>query len=937
MAKKFLTLGVVSLLSILTLFGCQGGTSSSTGGSGVSGSGDSSSTASSSGPVTAANGAKNYLARSYAERGKILGQLESYAMKYHLTGIPMFDDGGSVVYSSRLSFPTENYVTGYGWGLTREGKITAPIKKDDDDKVGKFKNYLHQYQDENPTTLNGLDSQDSVGSTYDGYAHAGLFGNRLKKDANGKYLESYEWYGILAEPNPEEGDYKGKLVTPVGGVIKGGEGDQDLATTFRVFLRKGLKYRTLSSTYKEFDNTEIKPEDYETNMRILLAGDINYCRASQYIETNPIVGAANYFSACQTYGWLSTQAEEAWKKVGYKVGKDEQGNDYLDVTFVTPTNEFYGMYNLTSFNTPIPLEFFKKVTGIRNNDSASGDYKAYGNISGNLTPVDTYLSVGPYIIETWNTTNGIFTFKRNDDWWEYKDDGAYQIEGIKYKTDSGIKSNTEAYAQHFLNGESDSASVTESKYDLFKNHTSQDGVSWTFKNVPGSTNWKWNVNSTTEEEWEKLGGINGTITQTAKKDYWPIKPVMSNSDFLNGVYFATDRKTLANKQHTNPAYEYFSDDYLIDPEQGISYNSTEAHKKVMSNYSPETYGYNKSVAQALFTKAVDSLVAAGSYKDGDKIVVTCFQMLSSEIDAWGKLWENEVEDAFNTSSGAKEHNITLDIQQEAVTSQMDVYYKHLMVGQFDFSMGSISGNTLDPVNFFEVLKSDNSSGFTLNWGTDTSVPSTDLVYDGSYWSFDSLFDAANSGVLVQDGKVAVPYMYKEDPDFGNGVALGTKTTVSVKGKDDKEIDYDAISISFQVNVDLAKSAGIDLTPVDGQGFQGLEGVSISANVYDPDSTTVIDNTTITSYSLSGSADGIVFDASTNTLTITFAPLLNADASAYEDAEKQAAYLQGLNDAFMNPTADNPVFVTIGFTSAMTINDIPCTGSSSTTFKIAKIA
>jgi hypothetical protein len=72
----------------------------------------------------------------------------------------------------------------------------------------------------------------------------------------------------------------------------------------------------------------------------------------------------------------------------------------------------------------------------------------------------------------------------------------------------------------------------------------------------------------------------------------------------------------------------------------------------------------------------------------------------------------------------------------------------MMVGQFDIGFGSISGNALNPLNFFEVLRSDNSSGFTLNWGCDTSVVDPSLKYDGRSWSFNSLWQAADQGALV---------------------------------------------------------------------------------------------------------------------------------------------------------------------------------------------
>ena len=79
--------------------------------------------------------------------------------------------------------------------------------------------------------------------------------------------------------------------------------------------------------------------------------------------------------------------------------------------------------------------------------------------------------------------------------------------------------------------------------------------------------------------------------------------------------------------------------------------------------------------------------------------------------------------------------------------------KWMMKGQFDLAFGAISGNTYNPLNFLEVLRSDNSSGFTLNWGADTSKVDTKnpLIYDGRKWSFDSLWEVADRGGVVDDG------------------------------------------------------------------------------------------------------------------------------------------------------------------------------------------
>lgn len=917
--KKFLSLGVLPILSVFLLAGCNGskGNSSNTGSSNTG----SSNTGSSSGPVEKAKGAYNYLAKSYDERAEILGALESYAITNHLTGIPMFDDGGEGIYSSRLVFATENYVNGYGWGVLREGSINpngvmlpdGTTLTDQDDPTGRYRNYLHYMQDENPVTINGADSQDTVGSNYDSYAHAGLFGTKLKTDTNGNYLEEYEWYPVLAKTFPE----------PVDGIIKGDDGEQTLASTYRFYVKTGadgVKYSTLSTDREisPFNGRDVAAEDYEFAMRMLLSGDINYYRASQYIDTTPLVGAANYFNVSQQYGWYSKEADAAWEGVGYHVGHDKKG-DYVEVTYQVPTNKFYAMYQITSFTTPVPQEFFETVCHFNINAPETANYLAYGNVDGNRTPVDTYLSIGPYTIETWQTGNRVFTFKQNPDWWEVKE-GAYQIEGIKYKTDSNIKQNPNAVITAFFAGETDSASVTSDLYD--KCHSAQ--YEELVKQTPGSTTFKWNVNSCDDAMWDQLFGPNGTIVQTPESGKWDLKPAMQNDDFLNGLFVATDRDAIADRTHSNAAYEYFTDEYLIDPENGGIYNETQAHKDAVAAYYPDTNGYNRAAAETLFTRAIHTFIETGAYQADSTIRISAIQMLQSEINTWGSLWESSVESIFNSAADAAGYpDMTLDIDQDAVANQMDVYDKHLNVGQFDLCMGAISGSTLDPLGFMECLKSDNSSGFTLNWGTDTSLVDDSLVYDGVAWSYDALWSAANEGALVSNGQMAEPYLYLPD--------TAKRTVINIDGE-----DHAALQLSFSVNADLCAAAGIDLTVDPETGVPaGIVGVSVTASYYDADSTLMVDGQLYSSFKFSSSADLITYDEATKTLTVCIALDLATDPTTVTtDADEQEAYLEKFIDVFSGDEGSNPVSFSVSFSSNMKINRVPSTGDSVTIFSSA---
>lgn len=116
-------------------------------------------------------------------------------------------------------------------------------------------------------------------------------------------------------------------------------------------------------------------------------------------------------------------------------------------------------------------------------------------------------------------------------------------------------------------------------------------------------------------------------------------------------------------------------------------------------------------------------------------------------------------------------------------------------GTYDMAFGAVSGNSLNPLNFAEVLKSDNSSGFTLNWGPDTSKVTNEIVYDGKVWSFDGLWQAADSAAILSEaGQVA---------KLENASTGGEKDGV----KYDK-VDANAKSATYTISVKQLVEGGI---------------------------------------------------------------------------------------------------------------------------------
>ena len=258
---------------------------------------------------------------------------------------------------------------------------------------------------------------------------------------------------------------------------------------------------------------------------------------------------------------------------------------------------------------------------------------------------------------------------------------------------------------------------------------------------------------------------------------------MSNLNFLNGLFWSIDRYTFATNRGTDPSFNYFSSAYLSNPNGDIptryedgsinpyapaSYNDTQAHKDAMEAFGidmakeadPSTakYGYDKSKAIDYFRMAVNQLakegkVKLGSSKTNHKTIYLDIQwMYPSDEKEYGQAIAKDFETAFNDDQvcGGR---LQLKVRHAADPDWQQVYNDHLMIGKFDLGFGAISGNTLSPLNFLEVLRSDNSSGFTLNWGADTGKidAAHPISYAGNEWTFDSLWASADHGAVVKKG------------------------------------------------------------------------------------------------------------------------------------------------------------------------------------------
>lgn len=585
--------------------------------------------------------------------------------------------------------------------------------------------YYQSAQSDDLGSINYWDSKESTIGNLIGYVHNGFWGTRMNE-----FKDGYEWYNVLANEKPQllpESELKDADGNGIG-----------LGTKFEFEVKVGaeLKYNTLSQRpeFAAFKGREVEAEDYLTMWKAMFNQFNGIERGTENHEgAGSVKGVAEYYAATE-HELSQPELDALWANVGYQV-VERDGKAYIQVEFNVPCNEFYAMYYLaSSLYAPMPQEFLDLVGGL----------KYYGTFStdNTLSPVDTILSTGYYVTKTWELGKEIL-FVKNE---LIDTEGRYQFQGVHIQTIPAAKTDREAVFKEFLAGHLDGAGIPSTRLEEYQNHELTTVI-------PDSSTFKLNVNSCTQEEWNALFGENGSIVQTDPENYWDCEPLMSNDNFLRGLSYSINRKEYAETIGATPTANYFGSDYLSDPENGVTYNSTQAHKDATATSLAGTdgYGYNLALAQEFFKKACDELVANNIYEAGQEIVIEIAWQTQAQADEEGVILAKYIEDAFNSCGGA----LKVKCEHWVAVTWSDVYYNKMMVGQFDLGFGSVSGNSLNPLNFLEVLRSDNTSGFTLNWGVNTGVNTGAIEYDGMTWSFDALWEAADRGAYITaDGELA---------------------------------------------------------------------------------------------------------------------------------------------------------------------------------------
>ena len=737
-------------------------------------------------------------------RNEALGQLEAYAMNNFLTGITLFENGGWVRYSNRVTLGSENYIAGYGFGLLSEGSLdpTKPLSGVTD----QWKNYLRSATSSETYSINAWDTEGSQIADLNSYITSSYWGTKIDypEDPSASSTNlTYKWYPSLAKDKinrynldgsatdvlnnvennrPVPVDDDGRLITSATKNEKG------LYRRWRVYVKTNeVSYYTLSSSQSAY-NRPIQLEDYVFPFKLLLTQAAGTFRGAELASDTSYGIKGGYTFFRNTKEITYQKANEEWTKattpvngvaqLGIYTGtSDELGNhEYIEFELINPIDDFTAMYTLSSnLYSPLPEEFVTNLPGSANGwITGAKIYGMFGDKPSGWTDSDWMqrltLGVGPFTLERWDTTSQI-VFKRNDNWFEVGE--RYHIPGVHITINSAATKEPNTFWNMFNSGELDSAGLPKSYLETHKPPVS----GYKDYQTKGDSTFKLNVNSCTQERSDYLFGEHGVINKSTTPR--TVHKWMSNNNFLRGIFWSIKREAFATSLGVNPSYEYFADSYLTDvlnpnwkegdpvDEKYIStsYNRTPEHAAAIENFDKNlptsNYGYNSDIAARYFKSAISELkkeISLGTPSNPKILQIDVWWMYQSEIEEYGNNIKNYIEDVFNNDEDICGKCAKIYINNDFVQNWEDVYKLHLMIGDFDLGFGAISGNTLNPLNFMEVLRSDNSSGFTLNWGADTSKVSDayPIVLDGKEWTYDSLWAAADHGVIAENAEEVKP-------------------------------------------------------------------------------------------------------------------------------------------------------------------------------------
>lgn len=710
----------------------------------------------------------SYLVLSEEERNQITAEMETFGMEHGLTGIRYQTNGSSAIYRDRFSTPllaANNYIPAYGWGTVQYGTISEPLEAESTEA---YKMYYHSLLSTSGDlgTVNYLDSDQAAVSDLYSYMSASLWQYHLNED-----YTATEQVGMLArgEPEPVNVDPETGLATKWKvKVWVGGETDDEARG-----VKAGLTFRSADSS-SEYDGRVITLRDYLTPIKLMATGAVGWYRGDEAATATQgktkLVGFSEFYQDTANAETVPTD-EEFLDKV--HVTLDETDNS-ITYEFEDGFDQTFAKYYLDQLWCNPMCEDF--VGSLADGDVIEGA-KLYGTSPAGKTPADTVLSVGPYMIEKYQTGSEV-VFKKNDQWPFTTDKYGrtlYQIEGFHMRVDSALNTDREESMKQFEGGYTDSVSIsTDTQWEKYGNDPRLKTV------LPDGT-FGLTFNRMDKALWDQYFGEGGIWYQAMNPDgsltaNKSVNPVLSNDNYFKALNLGFDREAFADAEHDQVTYEYFQPNQKVNPETNTFYNDTEEHEAAMH----EVYGDSFDNISSAPSKAVQYMqdaiieeldaghVDLGTVSDptnfGFSMSIMSTDNYYRQVNYWNEYLGNVFNEAVTSYVSNDGTNPLVEggsplvkfqvTQKEYSTdaSGQNSLLSDVWAGVSDCQgVFSITGNSLDSIDYLDILSCNKIGGFELSFAVDTNVPSAYLEWDGQYWSYESLWWAtAGSGVTIDE-------------------------------------------------------------------------------------------------------------------------------------------------------------------------------------------
>lgn len=410
-------------------------------------------------------------------------------------------------------------------------------------------------------------------------------------------------------------------------------------------------------------------------------------------------------------------------KVGYAFDGDGTGNggvgvlktgEYEIVLFLTHEVTLFDVhYNLGS-NWIVYKDLYEK-SKTEEDDLIGSSY---------FTTRNNTISYGPYKLDKFNAKQ-YFSLSRNDKWYGYTDgkhEGQFQTTNIDYSFVEG-ETAREVTKSKFFNGEIDDLS-------LMATEMADYGTSKYLVCEPESYTFQFFLGTNLDKLKEK---------DTATENH----SVLSLPSFRKAISYTMDRAAYCNefRPAAKPGFGVLNEMYVIDPDTGETYRSTDEAKTVSLKYSGftlvdgkwtsrtgEVYedidaayesltGYDPNYAAELFAQAYKEAKEAGIYNDNQDVVIyfesqtgasDTFKAMVAKFDKW-------VREAMALKPELpKFKSVSMKLNEAYETEE--AYWGALVGGRMDLSFSAWGGSAFDPFGVIYSCYIDPNN--TNNYGFD---------------------------------------------------------------------------------------------------------------------------------------------------------------------------------------------------------------------------